>query len=292
MKKSLKILIVSAASFLVVVLILFCVFIMRAPVLIVTEQAFADLYGAGRIRSESLYTSVALFRLVKIVVVSNDAGDDIVPFAVAEVSSRPYCVLFPRRFLHSAALYHEQNPNIPIVLLEGRYSQNYTENPNFLTYRTDIDSDFYRAGLIAASLSEGQNDRIAVFTEPGIQSAASDAFLRALNDQGKSNETMFFTSFSQIPQLLDFSCVVLAGAGIEFLEQNTNIPVILFTWVPPSMVPEGIVAVVDDSPLAQALRAAGLAGDGVRNALIPSNFHVLDRKKIDKDTLQKIKNTW
>ena len=292
MKKSLKILILSAAFLFVVVLILFIVFLLRSPVLIVAEQAFVDIYGAGRIRRESFFASFVLFRQVKTVIISNEAGDDVIPFAVAEISSRPYCVIFPRRFAHSAMLYHDQNPNVPAVLLEGRYFQGGDESSILFIYKTDIDSDFYRAGLVAAALLEGQNDRIAVFTEFGVQSAAREAFLRALRDQEKTAETLFFTSFSQFPQNLDFSCVVLAGAGIEFLEQDTDIPVILFTWIPPSMVPQGIIAVVNDSPWVQVSGAAKLAGEGVKNSMIPSNFQILDRNKIGRDTLQKIKNIW
>ena len=292
MKIGRKIFLISVGVLVFAALSIFCVFWMRSPVLIVVEQAFVDLYGTGRIRNESILASFALFRPIRAVVISNEAGDDIVPFAVSEVSKRPFCVLFPRRFVHPALLYCEQNPNIPTVLLNGRYSQNDSEYPSLFVYGTDIDSEFYNAGLIASALSPEFSGRIGVFTEPGIQSDARNAFLRALHDQGKSAETMFFTSFSEFPANLDFSCVILAGTGIELLEQNLGIPVILFSWVSPSMVPQDIAAVVNDSPWAQVSQAASFAAAGLKNAVIPSNFHVIERNKIDRGVLQLIKNTW
>jgi hypothetical protein len=277
------------------VILPFLVYLVRSPVLIVTEQAFIGLYGEDRIRREASRSAFALFRPVKTVAVADDAGDGIVPFAIAEISSRPFCVLFPLRFSRSARLYHEQNPKVPVILLEGRFPENASQSSfgidglgGYFPYKTDIDADFYRAGLAAAALDRGNNGKIAVFLESNVQEQAAASFLRALNDLEKPLETMFFTSFSQFSDISGLSCVVLAGSGSEYLEKKSGVPVIFFAWLAPSLIPEDVVLLVNDSPWAQAVRAVRMAAAGTSDGLIRSKFQILNKKNIDRRTLRKI----
>jgi hypothetical protein len=296
MKINLNFLAILAGLALAVILPFF-VYLVRSPVLIVTDQAFIGLYGKDRIRREASVSSRAMFRSVKTVVIANDAGDDIVRFAVDDVSKRPFCVIFPLRFARPAGLYREQYPEVPVILLEGRYPENSSpsafgigggSSDGYFIYKTDIDADFYRAAVAAAVLDREKNGKIAVFFEPSIQRQAMEVFLKALNDVGKPLETMFFTSFSQFSEISDLSCVVLAGSGVEYLEKKTGIPVILFTWLDPSLIPEDVVLVVNDSPWAQAVQAVKMAKAGEGGALIRSKFELQKNKKFSRRALRKI----
>ena len=91
----------------------------RPPVLVVTDVSFMSLYGKNRIRLQMLRCSITLFRPVLPVTIADDAGDDILLFAVSNMSSRPFCVLFPYRFAEAARFYRERFPGVPVVLLEG-----------------------------------------------------------------------------------------------------------------------------------------------------------------------------
>ena len=149
MKRSLKTLII--AAFLVFsALVVFAVFYVRPPVLIVSDLSFSQIYGVKRLKEETARSCFDLFRRVMFVVVADDAGDDIVQAAVEGASKKPLCVLFPLRFARIARNYREKNANIPVVLLEGRYSE--AANPasfaigdnteDYFIYKTDISADF------------------------------------------------------------------------------------------------------------------------------------------------------
>jgi hypothetical protein len=262
-------------------------------VLIVTEESFIGLYGENRLKKEASRSSFALFRPIKTVTVANDAGEDVVPFAVSALSSKPFCVLFPLRFAHSAKLYHEENPQIPVVLLEGMFTESEYPSASYLgsdisgyfIYKTDISADFYRAGRVAAAFDNAENGRFVVFLQPSIRNLAKEAFQRALNDIGNQRETLFFTSFSQYSEISDIFCVVLAGNGTEYLEKKTGVPVIFFTWLDPSLMPSDVFLTVNDSPWAQVDQAVKLVKTGETRGLIRSNFQTIDRKKINRRLL-------
>ena len=284
---------VIAAIIAFILLVSLIIFEVRSPVLIVTDQAFLPLYGQTRIRRETSIASLVLFRRVETVSVADDAGYDTVQFAVAGVSSSPFCVLFPMRFAQAARLYRENNPQIHVVLLEGRngegdgFSSIGSSASDYFIYKTDIENDFFRAGLAAAALDMGKNGKIAVFLESGIETQAKDAFLRAINSLEKPLETRFFTSFSAFNDIPDLSCVVLAGAGAEYLEQENGVPVIFMTWIDPFLVPDDVVIVVNDSPWSQAVEAVRMVTAGVGQGQIQSKFHIL-KKDIDKEILRKL----
>jgi len=285
------------------------VFYLRAPVLIVTEQSFIELYGKKRLDRESFFSSLSLLRSVKTIEIANEAGDDVVPFAITEASIKPYCVLFPLRFAKSARLYRELSPNIPIVLLEGRYMED--ENPTesllgadkegYFIYKTDINDDFYRAGLAITAMKhksapkddnsatdEGKKGKVIVFLEQKFNQM-KDVFIRGLYDRGELLETHFYNYFSQYSEQPDLFCVVTAGLGSEFMEKKTGVPVISFTWLNPSLLPSEVIMTVNDSPWAQARQAVRMVCSGAENGLIKSVFSVLDRNKFDRNVIAIIK---
>ncbi|MCL2441028.1 MAG: hypothetical protein FWD14_04760 [Treponema sp.] len=269
------------------------IFSFRSPVLIVVEESFIRLYGDERLKKDAFKTSLAIFRPIKTVNIANDAGDDIIPYAVMEVSSRPFCVIFPVRFSRSASMYREKNNKTSIVILTGRETQ--TEEPEafngFYVYRTDIDADFYRAGR-AAAIFAGEKGNIAVFIDSNqnllIGAQIRDSFLRGARQQNAAGQISFFTDFPDFPDDFDPSCVVLAGSGIDFLDRKAGIPVILFSWLNPSAAPLDIVLIIDDSPLTQVSPVAGMVFSGISEGQIRSKFTVLNPKEIDKEVLRKI----
>ena len=264
-------------------LALYIVFQTRSPVLIVSEEAFNALYGIKRIETENLLDSITMFRKVRLVTVANDAGEDIVPHAISEISSSPYCVLFPFRFTNSARLYKEQNPDIPVILLEGRNATN-TTGFDFL-YKTDMENDFYKAGLAASLLAaEG---KIVVFLESSIDRQARDAFLKDFSEE-KISDTFFYTNYSNYRQISELSCAVLVGIGSEFIEGNAEIPIIYTSWLDPGYFPSNVVMIINDSPLAQAREAVRLFSAGEKEGLIRSKIHVQNSKIIDRKLLRKI----
>jgi len=269
------------------------VFYARAPVLAVADMSFIRLYGESRVRRENFRSSLKLFRPVKTVAAADDSGDDIVQFAVAEISSRPFCVIFPYRFKGAARLYQRHNPQIPVVLLEGRYLD--INDPGDLqglfVYKTDINADFYRAASAAAVLDGDKGGKIAVFIDSQLQTQCKDAFLQVFNELEKPPDLLFFTSFSEYDNIADLSCVVLTGAGFEYPGNFSGVPVVFFTWIDPSFLPDEVVLVVDDSPWVQIPQAVKMAASGSPGGEIGSNFILQNRKKFGVQALRKILKT-
>jgi hypothetical protein len=296
MKRSMKTLIF-AAFLLFSALVVFVVFYLQPPVLIVSDMSFSQLYGVKRFKEETARSSFDLFRRVKPVVVSDDAGDDIVQAAVESASKKPFCVLFPLRFARIARNYREKNVNIPVVLLEGKYPE--AVNPasfaigdnteDYFIYKTDISSDFYRAGLAAAIIDGEKNEKIAVILESSIQTQAREAISKALNDVEKPLQTSFFTVFSQFSSNQNISCVILSGNGAEYPDKFSDVPVIFFTWINPELIPADIVLVFNDSPFVQAVPAVRMVQAGMTKGQIPSKIMLTGGKGLDKAAIRKLR---
>jgi len=277
--------------------VVFAVFYARPPVLLVSDISFVGLYGEKRFKAETAQGSVALFRRLKPVVVADDAGDDIVQAAVERASKKPLCVLFPLRFARVARSYREKNANIPVVLLEGRFTE--TANPasfaisdnteDYFIYKTDISADFYRAGLAAAILDGEKNERIAVILESNIQTPAREAISKALTDAEKQLQTSFYTVFSQFTSNQKISCVILAGIGGDYPDKFSGVPVIFFTWINPELIPADIVLVFNDSPCVQAVPAIRMVQAGMKKGQIPSKILYTGGKKLDKAAIRKLR---
>ena len=196
-------LIIFLSILLALVLIPMIVLYSRAPVLIVAEESFPDFYGKERIRKESSIASLILFRPVKTVFIADEAGDDIVSLAIGEVSKNPFCVLFPLRYARAAKLYHEQNPQIRAVLLEGRFSED--SNPSsyaisgelseYFVFKTDVTNEFYKAGITAAAIYFYESEsRVIDKTKPGDIAV----FLEMDLPQVKETFSKAFSDFEEI----------------------------------------------------------------------------------------------
>jgi len=273
------------------------IFSARSPVLIVTDQSFIPLYGERRIKRQSMRASFSLFRQVKTVIIADDAEDDILQYAITETSARPFCAIFPVRFARGARIYREQNPNIPVILLEGRFSETPNRvssaignNPDdYFIYRTDINTDFYLMGLASVILDREKNERILIYLESQTQTQAREAISRAFNDTEKQLRTIFYTSFTQVSSFSDISCVIISGIGAEYFEKGADLPVICHTWIDPELLPPEIVIVFNDSPWVQAVPAVRMAAAGMKTGLIQSSRVILTGRDMNKETLSKIR---
>jgi hypothetical protein len=283
-------------SLLLALIIPITIFLLRSPVLIVTDIAFVGLYGQERIRKEAMLSSIILFRPVLTVEIADDAGDDIVQFAVAETSSKPFCVLFPLRYARAARLYRERNPQIPVVLLEGRYTEEH--NPaisaaggnleDYFIYKSDINADFFNAALAAAAIDMGKNGKIVMIVDNLYQRQAREAALLALNRLESPLDLSVYTALSQYNADSGVSCVILAGIGAEYFEQHTGVPVIFFTWITPQLLPDDVVIAINDSPWAQTADAVRMVGANSASGLIQSKFRFLNPKIINNKSLRKM----
>jgi len=270
------------------------IFSMRSPVIIVTDLSFKSLYGEERIRSESRFASISLFRKVETAGIADDAPEDVVMIAISDISVRPFCVIFPLRFIHSARLYREQNPSVRVILLSGRQNEEQflpvlgSKAGDFFIFQTDIDSDFYRAGIAAAALDMNKNGKIAVFMETNLLTQAKEAFLRGVSTHENRPETLFFNTISQFQENSGISCSVLAGTGAEYFDMEISVPVIFFTWVDPSFLRDDVVLLVNDSPWVQCTQAVRMAVKQVENGRIKSKFQLVNKKNINRETLRKM----
>jgi hypothetical protein len=288
---------IAALSLALAVFISYIAFLARSPVLVVVDESFIMLYGEKRAKSEISRSSLDLFRRVKPVPVADDTTEDIVLVAVNEASKRPDCVIFPLRFSRAARLLREQSPQIPVIILEGRYPEGATPSSfaigydanDYFIYKTDISADFYRAAQAAVILDRGKNGKTVIFTEQNTQTQASEAFSRVLNDMEMTIQTSFITNYSQFTATDDISCVVIAGSGSEYMDRHKDVPVVFFTWINPELLPFDTVLVFNDSPLAHAATAARMAKEGMTKGQILSKTTVLRGKDIDRATLRKLR---
>jgi len=312
MDKNLKKILIIFAFTALVLSAPFFILNLRAPVLIVSDEIFLNLYGRERIKKDTFYNSLVLFRNILTVEVANDASEDIIALAVHGVSKNPYCVIFPLRFAASALMYYEHNPGIRTVVLEGRSAETseIDDSVNIFKYKTDIEADFFKAGFLASAFklppvpeseeNPAQNAEdirkrhIAVFLELRLNNASGlkikESFLAGMNEHNEDPpEVRYYTSYSDFSNFTNLSCVILAGIGSEFLENKQGVPIIVFTWLDPALITSNVTVIIDDSPWAQAVQAVRLAESGAKEGLIKSEFLTLDRKKVDKNLLRKIR---
>jgi hypothetical protein len=271
------------------------VFVLRQPVLVITDAPFAPVYGIQRIKRQQLSASLILFRRVKPVMIADGAGVDVILFAIGEAASRPYCVLFPSRFADGARRYRQQFPEIPVLLMENRGSKFVVGAPDenalgdLFIFKTDTRADLYRAGRCAAVLDAGKTGNIIVFSDQSLQNEGRAAFLAGFAEQGNEKTPQFLSYFAQFSGIPDISCVVLAGSGAEYLEQNREFPVILFSWLNPALTSREVVVIFDDSPWALVVPAVRMSARQQGGGQIPSKVVIFSARIADKGILRKLK---
>jgi hypothetical protein len=276
--KHIKLLAVTAAV-LIAIGVTALVFYRRPPVLVVTDALFIELYGKERIRRQRTASSLALFRMVKPVITADGASPDIIVTAIAEAAKRPYCALFPAYLAQAAERFHQEFPETPAVILSGFSVSSGLPQPDgvLCVYRTDIDTDQYRAGLFAGVIglkkSSPDAKRTCFFWQDrNMQAAGREIFSRGLTESDPDAAARFGNSASDIPELEGISCVVLIRSGTDYLDKNAKIPLILFSWLDPYMLPAEAVAVFDDSTWALVVPSVRMAASSQAEGKIPSKL--------------------
>jgi hypothetical protein len=262
-------------------------FFLRPPVLILTDGPFDALYGLSRARKARVAASLRLFRPVKPVRAAETAGSDAILLMLEAASSRPYCVLFPRRYDEAARRYAGEFPSVPVFVL-GAGGAAGQEGPALRYVETDAGADFYRAGRCAAVLAGETGGKILVFQQAAPRNRR-DAFVRGLRDGGNGSEPVYPEIAGAASVYQDVAAAVLAAKPSNFLEQNLPVPAILFSWLDPALSPREIKVVFDDSPWAMAVPVAKMAKTGDRVLSIPSAVHIPPDRIAGGDTLRRLK---
>lgn len=283
------------------------IFLFRSPVLIVTDAPFMEIYGASRIKQRQAGASFALFRRVKPAPAAENAGPDLIVFAVEAAASRPYGVIFPYRYADGARRYAARHPRVRVVILDSRPDMDgdaagppergrAAGEPAFV--RTRRQDDFYRAGLCAALAARSRQvpatekpgpggdaaagREILVFQEQTLSPADKSALSAGLRARGAGIQPRFLNSPAEYEGVADASCVILTGGAAEYLNLNLKIPVILFSWLDPALTSRETFVIFDDSPWAlagEALRQAKRGeGDGVPSKPVFPPGRIADRR--------------
>ncbi|MDR1219028.1 MAG: hypothetical protein LBK73_05395 [Treponema sp.] len=256
------------------------VFYNRQPVLIVSDSRFNAIYGKQRLLAASLMTQARLFRPVKQALIGGDAGADLVSLAAQSAAKAPYCALFPYRYIEGAVYYAKETPHIPVAVLGGAGQKAPPDEVIFIT--TDVDADLYRAGRCAAILAQYMADATAE-TKNGVivlqrQTLAGDQrqiFLQGARDEGFAGTPTYLTPANAYRASEEIAAVVMLGNNADFLEQNGEAPVILFSWLDPGATSSWVKMIFDDSLWALAIPAVELARKGESGAL-PSKPRLLN----------------
>ncbi|MDR2517779.1 MAG: hypothetical protein LBD13_00005 [Spirochaetaceae bacterium] len=227
---------------------LFC---FRPPVLIVTDAAFASLYGPARITAKRIETSAALLRRVQPVMVDDTAGPDMVAFAVEKAGGSPYCVLFPYRYNEGAGRYAEKFPQTPVFIVGG--GQNARVKGTVLV-GTDIMTDLYRAGLCAGIIARNSGRDVLFFQGEALPEEQREAFQEGLRERGFEKKPKYLSANQDYSDNENIACVVMNGQAAPFLDRNLETPVILFSWLDPELTAASVKVIFDDSPWALAAR--------------------------------------
>jgi hypothetical protein len=272
------------------------VFLLRSPVLIVSDGPFMSLYGESRVRQRQRAAAIALFRRVKPVLVAESAGPDLVVFAVEAADPRPYGVIFPYRYADGGRRYGVRFPRVRTVILDHRSwpavaggedagppgERRAAGEPVVLRIRRR--DDFYRAGLMAGLMARSSSlsaehsgaggpdsgGEVLVFQERSLSPADKNALLTGLREQG-AGQSRFLNSPAEYDGLEGASCVILTGPAGEFLDRNLKIPVLLFSWLDPALSSRETLVIFDDSSWALAEAALRLAKRG-EGGEIPSRL--------------------
>ncbi|MDR1985957.1 MAG: hypothetical protein LBP88_03160 [Treponema sp.] len=272
------------------------VFWFRAPVLLVTDAPFNALYGIRRAGIKRLETTLKMMRQIKPVLIGENAGPDMVLFAVEEAHSAPYGVLFPYRYYEGAERYIAQFPHIPVFILGGRNRD--PQVPGGIFVGTDTKLDLYRAGLCAGIFAQHEGSRdgevlaqgeILFFQNEGIAAEYREAFSMGLQEQGFTKEPKYLNiKQDYTDSIQNVSCVVMQGQATLFLERNLEIPVILFSWIDPDVTSRAVKLVVDDSPWAVAGKTIAMI-PGRQGEVVPSDWVFPGQRLVDKEVLSRLK---
>jgi hypothetical protein len=276
------------------------VFVLRPPVLLVTDRGYDQLYGIFRGKRAQAEASIRLFRRVKTVRIADTAGPDVAVFAIKSASKKPFCVLFPYRYYREAEQYAQDSPEIPAAVLLGRIRE-VPPNMTLPGIRTDTEGDYFKMGLAAAffvqsraAVNGGEEPpgKILFFRDDLVSPEDAAAFQGGLLAGEYPLGPVEVRSGSDYTIPGDAACAVLTGAAESFLNQNLSLPVFLFSWLDPGLTHMAVKIIFDDSPWPQVVPAVATAAGKRENEGIPSKVLFLGKRIEEKEFLRKAKGTF
>jgi hypothetical protein len=265
------------------------IFFLRAPVLIVTDPSFNALYGTKRRTVQAFNAGLTLFRPVRPVIIADGASPDIVAFAVEEAARSPYCILFPYRYNEGARQYAARYPHRPVFVLGRRNPEGTVEETFFV--ETDVRTDLYRAGLCAGIIAQnGEAGEILFFQNETLSAAEEEAFEMGLKEADFEKPAVYMSVNQEYSDNKKVSCAVIYGSSTQFLIQNIETPVVLFSWIDPDLTAASVKLVFDDSPWALVTGVVHMIAGKKPEQGIPSAAVIPGRRIRDKRVLQHLKN--
>ncbi|MDR0410463.1 MAG: hypothetical protein LBH75_00615 [Treponema sp.] len=281
-------------AILVLVSVPVLIFFSRAPVLLVTDAAFNELYGGRRILIRSIEIQARLFRRVKQVIIGDEASSDLVSIAVSSASQGkpPFCVLFPSRYAEGAELFSAQNPQTVVVVVGGTVAAEKSgaaAEAGIVSILTDTETDLFRAGLCAAILgkaSNGGQDRVAVLQKTPLSQAERASLSAGLKEGGFAN-VQYIMANSNLYDT-EFAVIIMLGSSNSLLDQHLKMPVVLFSWIDPAFTASSVKVIFDDSLWAQAADAVKMAKTR-QGGLISSKVIVSAQSGMGKETERELK---
>jgi hypothetical protein len=239
----------------------YTVFIVRRPVVVVTDAPFEELYGPRRAELQRRLASLRLFRRI----IAAQVADSATPLAAADAAAaaapRPACVVFPSRYEVGAVSFVERFAEVPAVIVgDGHASSNNEGTELQLRLHLDKGTDLYRAGRIAGLLC-AEGGRPLIFTESTANYLG--AFAEGLSDSAFIGEPIVLPPGAPPPSTTKIACVIAVDPASRRLPPELQgIPAVLFSWIDPDLVPSGTVAVFDDSVWATLVYAVRKALGG------------------------------
>jgi hypothetical protein len=278
------------------------VFMLRPPIVVITDDVFSAIYGARREHIKRIEMSARLFRRVKLTRISEGVEVDAVVLAAQDAGRGARAVLFPYRYYDAAIRYAAQNLKAAVVVLSGiNKAKDGSVLPGsaaILYAGQDETADFYRAGLCAALISSREvhpvlfpkiqdNDKTVLLIANERNSPESAGFFeQGLRKEG-SDAYCAIKSMNDSYPLSDISCVTLMGQANNFLynSMENTIPLIVYSWIDSDFSSPNVKVIIDDSPLQllpeivkllgrRDIKARLRAGESTE-ALIPSTFKVI-----------------
>ncbi|MDR1127433.1 MAG: hypothetical protein LBL06_04810 [Treponema sp.] len=272
------------------------VFFSRAPVLLVTDAAFNELYGEQRILVRSIETQARLFRRVRQVIIGDEASPDLVSIAVMSAAQEraPFCVLFPSRYSEGAKLFSTQNPQTLVVVVGAKQASDTKGETGVISVQTDVEADLFRAGVCAAILGKasvvsGENSeqrRVAVLQKTPLSQAERTSLSDGLKEGEFSNVQYMMANSNFID--MAFTVIVMLGPSNSLLDQHLKTPVVLFSWLDPVFAASSVKVIFDDSLWAQATQVVKMAAAG-EDGLVSSKVIVVAQNGIDKELERELK---
>ena len=266
-------------------------FSLRRPILLISDQRFQELYGAGRARKSHIAASLRLFRPIRVILAPETGGYDILLFALEEKLHNPYCVVFPYRFEQEARIFARDFQEIPLFLLAGN-ARALASSDGLRIVSTDTHADYYRAGAIAAlfaTQNQGNTGEIVFFQDFSITSEDRDAFQQGLEDRGYQGNPLYINYQADYIPPETAACVVVRTGAERFLLEKSAVPVIIFSWIDPALTPDKIKAVFNDSPWAQLVPLLRKGIPQEDQSTLPSEVFIHSKRISDARLLRAIR---